>query len=216
VTHHRTLSPVSEIMPDQCPPEYERVVAKMGASLLYRRARTLLSEFLPLDDIPSVETARQRTIRVGARLEKEAVTSAKVAEPTPVEAISIALAIDGGHVRSARQYQGRSFEVVLAQVTNDDGEQIVFSSVPAEAVSQRDQLRGVVHKLGATAATPATILSDGAEGPRALGEAAGPGWRHIFVDNPKASSITPRRSARTSRFRRRSRKVPCNGCCTGE
>ena len=168
-------------MPDRCTPEYERVVARIGASLPYRRARTLLSEFLPLDDISSVETARQRTIRVGARLEAEAVTSAKVVEPTPLAAKSIALAIDGGHVRSARQYQGRSFEVLLAQVTNDDGKQIVFSSVPAEAVSQRDQLRGV-HKLGATAVTPVTILSDGAEGPRALGEAVSPGPTHHVLD----------------------------------
>ncbi|MGA8907751.1 MAG: ISKra4 family transposase, partial [Acidobacteriaceae bacterium] len=141
VTRRQTLSPVSEIMPDRCTPEYERVVAKMGASLPYRRARTLLSEFLPLDDIPSVETARQRTIRVGARLEKEAVTSAKVVEPNAVETKSIALSIDGGHVRSVRHYQVRSLEVLLAQVTNDDGKQIVFSSVPAEAISQQDQLR---------------------------------------------------------------------------
>jgi hypothetical protein len=48
VTRRQTLSPVSEIMPDRCTPEYERVVAKMGATLPYRRARTLLSEFLPL------------------------------------------------------------------------------------------------------------------------------------------------------------------------
>ena len=182
VTHHRTLSPVGEIMPDRCTPEYERVVAKMGASLPYRRARTLLSEFLPPDDIPSVETARQRTIRVGARMEKQAVTSAKVVEPTSVEAKSIALSIGGGHVRSVRQHQVRSFEVLLAQVTNDDGKQIVFSSVPAEAISQQDQLRGVLHKLGATAVTPVTILSDGAEGPRALGEAASPGPTHHVLD----------------------------------
>jgi hypothetical protein len=175
----------------------------MGPSLPYRRARTLLSEFLPLDDIPSVETARQRTIRVGARLEKEAVTLAKVAEPTLVETKSIALSIDGGHVRSARQYQGCSFEVLLAQVTNDDGEQIVFSSVPAEAMSQRDQLRGVLHKLGATAATPATILSDGAEGPRPLGEAASPGptrhvldWFHLSMRIQHINQAT--KAARTS------------------
>jgi transposase len=308
VTRRQTLSPVSEIMPDRCTPEYERVVARMGASLPYCRARTLLSEFLPLEDSPSVETARQRTIRVGARLETAAVTSAKAAEPTSVETKSIALAIDGGHVRSARQYQGRSFEVLLAQVTNDDGKRIVFSSVPAEAISQQDQLRGVLYKLGATAVTAVTILSDGAGGPRALGEAASPGpthhvldwfhlsmrvqhvdqaaksspdvseddrqtvrislrssigfagvcgmarslgpsislakrwsrwtvsptarscppwprerWRiccaisrHIFVDNPISSSITPRRGTRTSRFRWRTRKVRCSGCCTDE
>ena len=123
-----------------------------------------------------METARQRTIRLGARLEKEAVTSAKVAEPTSVETTSIALAIDGGHVRSARRYQGRSFEVLLAQVTNDDRKQIVFSSVPAEAVrSNGTSCAAFFINSAGTAVTPVTILSDGSEGPRALGEAASPG-----------------------------------------
>jgi hypothetical protein len=68
VTCHRTLSPVAEILPDRCTPEYERLVAKMGSLLPYRRARTLLAEFLPLADVPAVETTRRRTTRVGARL----------------------------------------------------------------------------------------------------------------------------------------------------
>ena len=59
---------------------------------------------------------------------------------------------------------------------------MVFSSVPAEANSQQGQLRGVLHKLGATAVTPVTILSDGAEGPRALGEAASLGPTHHVLD----------------------------------
>jgi hypothetical protein len=180
VTSRRILSPVAEIMPDRCTPEYERVVAKMGASLPYRRARTLMSEFLPLDDIPTVETTRQRTLRVGARLEKEAVAAPTV---TPTgEAKSIALSIDGGHVRSVRNYQVRSFEVLLAQVSNDDKKRMVFSSVPAEADLQRQQLRGVLRGLGATTVTPVTVLSDGAEGPRALGEAASPGPTHHVLD----------------------------------
>jgi hypothetical protein len=41
--------------------------------------------------------------------------------------------IVGGHVRAARQYQGCSIEVFLAQVSNDEGKQVVFSRVPAEA-----------------------------------------------------------------------------------
>ena len=94
---------------------------------------------------------------------------------------SIALSIDGGHVRAARQYQGRSFEVLLAQISNDDGKQVVFASVPAEADRQREQLRSVLHGLGATPTTPITILSDGAEGPRSLGEAASLGpTRHVL------------------------------------
>jgi hypothetical protein len=68
VTCRRTLNPVAEIMPDRCTPEYERTVAKMGSLLPYRRARTLLAEFLPLGKPQAVETTRQRTLRVGTRL----------------------------------------------------------------------------------------------------------------------------------------------------
>jgi hypothetical protein len=40
----------------------------------------------------------------------------------------------------------------------------------------------VLHGLGATPATPVTILSDGADGPRSLGEAASPGRTHHVLD----------------------------------
>ena len=106
---------------------------------------------------------------------------------------SIALSIDGGHVRAARQYQGRTFEVLLAQVSNDEGKQVVFASVPAEATSQTRQLRGVLHGLGATPATPVTILSDGADGPRSLGEAASPG------PNSSCIGLVPPRDAGSAR-----------------
>src|SRR4051794_11631110 len=98
-------------MPDRCTPEYERVVAAMGAALPYRRALALLEAFFPLGDAPAVETTRQRTLQVGARLERAAL-----APPRPPAAVpaagSIALGIDGGHVRAVRSYQMRSFEVL--------------------------------------------------------------------------------------------------------
>ena len=179
VTCRRTLNPIAEIMPDRCTPEHERTIAKMGSLLPYRRARTLLAELLPLGKPQAVETTRQRTLRVGTRLEQEAVAGAG-SKPS-VATKSIALSIDGGHVRAARQYQGRTFEVLLAQVSNDEGKRVVFASVPAEATSQTRQLRGVLHGLGATPETPVTILSDGADGPRSLGEAASPGpTRHVL------------------------------------
>jgi hypothetical protein len=43
-------------------------------------------------------------------------------------------------------------------------------------------LRNVLYGLGATPATPVTILSDGADGPRSLGEAASPGPTHHVLD----------------------------------
>ena len=143
----------------------------MGAALPYRRALALLEEFFPLGEAPAVETTRQRTLQVGARLER-----ATLAPPQPPAAVpevsSIALAIDGGHVRSVRSYQVRSFEVFVAQVGGDEGRSVVFSSVPAEADRQQQQLRSVLRRLGATPSTPVTILSDGADGPRSLGAAA--------------------------------------------
>ena len=71
IPSRRTLTPVAEIMADRCTAEYERIVAKLGAWMPYRRARGLLAEFFPLgDDVPEVETIRQRTLQVGASLER--------------------------------------------------------------------------------------------------------------------------------------------------
>jgi hypothetical protein len=59
VTCCRTLSPVAKIRPNRCTPEYERVIAKMGALLPYRWARMLLSEFLSLgkpQTVTSIQT----------------------------------------------------------------------------------------------------------------------------------------------------------------
>jgi hypothetical protein len=91
-------------------------------------------------------------------------------------------AIDAGHVRAVRGHQGRTFEVMAAQVSNDDGKPVLFSGVPGDADRQRTQLNGVLIGLGMTADTEVTILSDGADGPRSLGEAASTGTVYHVLD----------------------------------
>jgi hypothetical protein len=121
VASRRTITPVAEIMPDRCTPEYERALAKMGALLPYRRARSLLEKFFPLGDPPEVETIRQRTLRVGASLEREAVAPptsrmrevgerypgfyrfAKVLERTARGIQSGAIPVPGGRQAQSRQ-----------------------------------------------------------------------------------------------------------------
>src|ERR1019366_3697475 len=98
------------------------------------RAAALMAEFLPLGHSPAIETARRRTLQVGARLEQQ-ILAAKPLAPPP-SAQSIVVSVDGGHVKSIRSYQMRSFEVMLACVSNDQGEQQLFSSVPVEADRQ--------------------------------------------------------------------------------
>jgi hypothetical protein len=188
VMSRHTLAPTAEIMPDRCTIEYERIVAKLGAWMPYRRARGFLAEFFPIgDDVPEVETIRQRTLRVGASLERDAVSPTTSSAPVP-PARAMTVSIDGGHVRSAHGYQGRTFEVFAAIVGNDNGQEVVFSSVPAEADKQQGQLGGVLQGLGMTPRTPVTVLSDGAVGPRTLGEAASEGpvrnvldWFHLAM-----------------------------------
>ena len=166
-------------MPDRCTPEYERILVKMGSLAAYGRAAALMAEFLPLDKAPAVETTRRRALRVGARLEQQTLTAEPLASPPSVQ--SIAVSLDGGHVKSIRSYQVRSFEVILACASNDQGEQRLFGSVPVEADRQRQQLSAVLRDLGARPTTPVTVLSDGAEGPRFLGETASPGpTRHVL------------------------------------
>jgi hypothetical protein len=116
VASRRTVTPIAEIMPDRCTPEYERTLARMGALLPYRRACTLIEEFFPVGDAAVIETVRQRTLNLGARLERKAV-SVPTSDP-PTEAQSITLSIDGGPVRSVRSYQVQSSEIFVAQVGN--------------------------------------------------------------------------------------------------
>jgi hypothetical protein len=186
VASRRILSPLSDIMPDRCSPEYERILVKIGSLAPYGRAAALMAEFLPLDKTPAIETVRRRTLQVGAKLEQQ-VLGAKP-PPHPPSAQSITVSLDGGHVKSVRTYQMRSFEVMLACASNDRGEERLFSNVPAEADCQRQQLTAVLRDLGATSMTPVTVLSDGADGPRFLGESASPGpakhvldWFHISM-----------------------------------
>jgi hypothetical protein len=195
VACRRSITPVAEVMPDRCTPECERAVAARGAALPHRRALALLGGFFPLGKAPAVETTRQRTLRVGVRLERAAPARPQPPATVP-EAGSIALAIDAGHVRSVRSYQVRSFEAFVAQVGADEGKSVVFRSVPAEADRQSQRLRGVLG-LGATPSTPVTILSDGADGPRSLGEAACVGptghaldWFHLAMRTHHVAQAT--------------------------
>ena len=161
-------------MPDRCTPEYERILAKMGSLAAYGRAVALMAKFLPLGHTPAIETMHRRT------LQKRQILAAKplVAPPS---ARSIAVPVDGGHVKSIRTYQMRSFEVMLACVSDHQGEQRLLSSLPVEADRQRQQLNAVLRDLGATPTTPVTVLSEGAGGPRFRGETASPGpTRHVL------------------------------------
>jgi len=133
------------------------------------------------DDLPWAETIRRRTIRVGAGREHETLSRGKTPQVVP-PSDTLTVSIDAGHVRTARGHQGRTFEVMAAQLSNADGKPVLFSGVPGETDRQHTQLNGVLSGLGMTADTEVTILSDGTNGPRSLGEAASTGTVFHVLD----------------------------------
>ena len=94
----------------------------MGSFATYGRAGALMAEILPLDKAPGVETTRRRawapnwSVFGASSADRQAIGD-------PPSAQSIAVSLDGGHVKSIRSYQMRSFEVMLACASNDQGEQ---------------------------------------------------------------------------------------------
>ena len=93
---------------------------------------------------------------VHARAPRPSRTWGEPPRAAPV-AETIALSIDSGHVRAVRSDLVRTFEVIVAQASNDDGQQIVFSNVPVEADRHTQQLRGLLHRLGATPCTEGSV-----------------------------------------------------------
>ncbi len=145
----------------------------MGSLLPYARARTLLPEFLPLGDVPAVETTRRRTLRVGARLEQQAAS-----EPTRCA---------GGRSASnlplhRRRSRCARFAVVsgslvrrscLLRSATTTGSRSCSAACLARRTDNASSCATCCMGLERRPARPLTILSDdGAEGPRSLGEAA--------------------------------------------
>ncbi len=150
------------------------------------RARGLLAEFFPLgDDLPEVETIRQRTLHVGARFEREALSPAK--DPAPGDTSrgddrSRLMAAMSDRHTAIKVARSRSLSLKPLAMT------MVSRSCSAACACRGGQATPAIKRcaasasLGMTPQTPVTVLSDGAVGPRALGEAASiPGpVRHVW------------------------------------
>ena len=104
----------------------------------------------------------------------------------------------------------RWFEILLAHVLNDRGQRRLFSTVGVEADRECLQLEGDLRGLGAISSTPITVLTDGAEGPRSLGEAASPGptchvldWFHLSMRVQHVAQTTRSWPSTTDKDRQR-------------
>jgi hypothetical protein len=108
-----------EICPDRATPELMELTVRLGSMLPYRKAAELLAEFLPIEPTERHQTARKRTLTLGARLEDQ--SQERESPPLACERRQLELgmtdeplrefvvSIDTAHIRSADQKMGARF-----------------------------------------------------------------------------------------------------------
>jgi hypothetical protein len=128
-------SPLAELLPDRCTPEFRRLQAELSARHSYREAARLLEKFLPCGSV-NHGTMRNRTHRIADDLE------AAVHSPSePDVATDITMAIDGAHIRAAHGYQARHIDVTVGKIEVAGKPPRRFALAPKGAIAPLATLR---------------------------------------------------------------------------
>ena len=152
-------------------PELRYITAKMAALLPFRKVADFLGEFLPLSARASASTVRNRTMKVGRRLQKSAEVLATATSNEPWK--ELVVGFDGGYVRNRHQRSERNFEVVAGEALDREGHATRFAFVRnggSEAVSA---VGLALRQCGVNEATSVTVLTDGDVGLRAIHQQEG-------------------------------------------
>jgi len=169
----------STIFTDKNPitPELRYLTAKMAALLPFGKAADFLGELLPLSAQTTGNTVRNRTMKVGKRLQKSARALADTSTASSCEEAVVGL--DGGYVRSRHPRPERNFEVVAGKVLDKHGA-TRFASV-REGGSEAVNAAGLaLSQRGVNENTSVTVLTDGDAGLRAIHSQLAPRAEHVL------------------------------------
>jgi hypothetical protein len=108
-------------------PELRYLNAKMFAFLPFGQAADFLRELLPVSANMTASTVRNRTMKVGKRLQKSADALSVSSKAEPREEVVVGL--DGGYVRARHPRPERNFEVVVGKVFDPGGNATRFAFV---------------------------------------------------------------------------------------
>jgi len=159
-------------------PELRYLTAKMAALMPFRKTADFLGEFLPLSAQTTANTVRNRTMKVGRRLQRSAEALATAASNGPCK--ELVVGFDGGYVRNRHRRPERNFEVVAGKALDRDGHATRFAFVRnggSEAVSA---VGLALRHCGVNEVTSVTVLTDGDAGLRAIHQQVAPHAEHIL------------------------------------
>ena len=152
-------------------------MAKLAALIPFGKVAMFLDEVLPTATKTHASTVRNRTLRVGQRLEHHQDTLPRAIPRAPAE--QVVLGLDGGYVKNRQPRPERTFEIVAGKVLGDD-QATRFAFVREGSASGGNAIARVLRHHGVTAETRVTVLSDGDAGLRAIQRAAAPTAEHVL------------------------------------
>jgi hypothetical protein len=159
-------------------PELLYLMAKLAALMPFGKVAMFLDEVLPTATPTHPSTVRNRTLRVGQRLERHQDTLPMTIPLAP--AGQVVLGLDGGYVRNRQPRPERTFEIVAGKVLGDQDQATRFAFVREGSASGGNAIARLLRHHGTTAETRVTVLSDGDAGLRAIQRAAAPEAEHVL------------------------------------
>jgi hypothetical protein len=159
-------------------PELKYLTAKMAALLPFGKVVEFLGELLPVSAQATVNTVRNRTLKVGKRLRTSA--EALAGQSTRHSARDVVVGLDGGYVRARHRRPERNFEIVAGKVLDAGGTGTRFAFVRdggPEAVAAAGL---ALRQHGVNESAALTVLSDGDAGLRAIHHELAPHAEHVL------------------------------------
>jgi hypothetical protein len=142
-------------------PELRYLTAKLAALMPFGKVADFLSELLPLSAKAAPGTIRNRTMKVGVRLQKSAET---LATPNRELCEQAVVGFDGGYVRSRHRHPQYNFEVVAGKVLDPQGNATRFAFVRNGGSAGESAVGLAMRRSGVIANTSLTVLTDGDAG----------------------------------------------------
>jgi hypothetical protein len=175
-TQHHSYS---TIFTDRYPitPELRYLTAKLAALLPFGKVTDFLSELLPLSAKVTASTVRNRTLKVGKRLEKSAD---ELAAPSHQPCPETVVGLDGAYLRSRHPRPERNFEVIVGKVMDQTGRTTRLAAVREGGPETIEATRRALRQHGVEETTTVTMLTDGDTGLRAIQRHVAPQAEHVL------------------------------------
>ena len=158
------FSPLAQIIPKRAAPDLLVLQARLAAKMSYRQVVSVMKEFLPSPEKLNHVTVRNRTLRVGARVDGIDLPASEVPPPHTMWSI----AIDGGFVRGREQARPASFEILTGRLSATGVKPFAFACVRAAVPSMANRLAMMLQARTGSCQPQVCMIIDGAIGLQGL------------------------------------------------